>query len=72
MGFPMARNLRAGLGPDKTLLICDVSSEALDKFQQECSSKELGPVSVVSNGFEAARAAVRTQRFLPACLMQDG
>jgi hypothetical protein len=24
MGYPMAKNLRAGLSPEKTLLICDV------------------------------------------------
>lgn len=57
MGYPMAKNLRAGLGKDKTMLICDVSKEALDRFVQETEGQ--GPVQVVSNGFEAAKAAVR-------------
>lgn len=56
MGYPMAKNLRAGLGKDKTLLICDVSKEALNRFQKETEGQ--GPVEVVDNGFEAAKAAV--------------
>jgi 3-hydroxyisobutyrate/3-hydroxypropionate dehydrogenase len=59
MGYPMAKNLRSGLGPEKTLLICDVNTEAIDKFQKEVEGK--GPVRVVKNGFEAAKAAVRTR-----------
>jgi 3-hydroxyisobutyrate/3-hydroxypropionate dehydrogenase len=59
MGYPMAKNLRAGLGPDKTLLICDVNAEALDRFKAETEGK--GPVEIVINGFEAAKAAVRSQ-----------
>jgi hypothetical protein len=56
MGYPMAKNLRAGLGKDKTMLICDVSKEALDRFVQETQGQ--GPVEIISNGFEAAKAAV--------------
>jgi 3-hydroxyisobutyrate dehydrogenase len=56
MGYPMANNLRAGLGPEKTLLICDVNSNALDRFKTETEGQ--GPVGVVSSGYEAARAAV--------------
>jgi 3-hydroxyisobutyrate dehydrogenase len=56
MGYPMAKNLRAGLGQDKTMLICDVSQELLDRFVEETQGQ--GPVEVVSNGFEAAKAAV--------------
>lgn len=56
MGYPMAKNLRAGLGPDKTLLICDVNDEALSRFKQETEGQ--GPVEVISNGFEATKAAV--------------
>lgn len=56
MGYPMAKNLRAGLDAAKTLLICDVSKEALDRFQAETVGK--GPVEVVKNGFDAAKAAV--------------
>lgn len=56
MGYPMAKNLRKGLSSDKKLLICDVSTEALERFQKETDGQ--GPVEVVSNGFEAAKAAV--------------
>lgn len=56
MGYPMAKNLREGLDAAKTLLICDVSKEALDRFQAETVGK--GPVEVVKNGFDAAQAAV--------------
>lgn len=58
MGYPMAKNLRAGLGKDKTLLICDVSKEALERFVKETEGQ--GPVRIVGTGFEAAKAAVRT------------
>jgi 3-hydroxyisobutyrate dehydrogenase len=56
MGYPMAKNLRAGLGKEKTLLICDVSKEALDRFVKETEGQ--GPVKIISSGFEAAKAAV--------------
>jgi 3-hydroxyisobutyrate dehydrogenase len=56
MGYPMAKNLRAGLGREKTLLICDVSKEALDRFKNETEGQ--GPVEIVESGFEAAKAAV--------------
>ena len=56
MGYPMAKNLRAGLGPEKTLLICDVNNNALDRFKTETEGQ--GPVGEVSSGYEAARAAV--------------
>jgi 3-hydroxyisobutyrate dehydrogenase len=57
MGYPMAKNLRAGLGLEKTLLICDVNVEALHRFKKE--TEGLGPVEICRNGFEAAKAAVR-------------
>jgi HPt (histidine-containing phosphotransfer) domain-containing protein len=41
---------------DDTLLICDVSEDALKRFQEE--TKGQGAVEVVSNGFEAVKAAV--------------
>jgi 3-hydroxyisobutyrate/3-hydroxypropionate dehydrogenase len=56
MGYPMAVNLRSKLGQDKTLLICDVSEEAIAKFQKQMEGK--GPIKVVKNGFEAAQEAV--------------
>lgn len=56
MGYPMAKNLRKGLDATKTLLICDVSKEALERFQAETAGN--GPVEIVKNGFEAAQAAV--------------
>ncbi|KAK3329833.1 6-phosphogluconate dehydrogenase [Apodospora peruviana] len=56
MGYPMAKNLRAGLGPEKTLLICDVNTDALERFKVETEGQ--GPVEVVKNGFEGTKAAV--------------
>ncbi|KAK0723389.1 6-phosphogluconate dehydrogenase [Lasiosphaeria miniovina] len=63
MGYPMAKNLRAGLGPDKTLLVCDVNADALTRFQFETAGQ--GPVNVVQNGFEAAQAANTVITMLP-------
>lgn len=57
MGYPMALNLLKGLGPEKTLLICDVATDALERFQAEAKCE--ASVTVVQNGFEAAKAAVR-------------
>jgi hypothetical protein len=59
MGYPMAKNLRAGLGQDTKLLICDVNTDALDRFKVETEGQ--GRVEVVSNGYEAAKTAVRKQ-----------
>ncbi|KAI1504556.1 NAD binding domain of 6-phosphogluconate dehydrogenase-domain-containing protein [Biscogniauxia marginata] len=63
MGYPMAKNLLAGLGPEKTLLICDVSTEAIDRFVKEAEGKVT--VQPVSNGFEAAKAANTVITMLP-------
>lgn len=57
MGYPMAKNLLSGLGPEKTLLICDVSTDALDRFVNEAQGQ--AAVQVISNGYEATKAAVR-------------
>lgn len=65
MGYPMAKNLRAGLGHEKTLLICDVNTEALERFTSETTGAGYGPVEVVSNGYEAARAANVVITMLP-------
>jgi 3-hydroxyisobutyrate dehydrogenase len=56
MGYPMAKNLRAGLGHEKLLLVCDVNSEALERFKTE--TQDMGPVEFVKNGFEAVERAV--------------
>lgn len=56
MGWPMAANLRRKIGKDRDLVICDVSAEAISRFQSEMS--EHGAIRVVSNGYEAAEAAV--------------
>ena len=56
MGYPMAVNLRSKMGGDKTLLICDVSEEAIAKFQKQMEGK--GPIKVVKNGAEAAQQSV--------------
>ncbi|KAJ6442540.1 3-hydroxyisobutyrate dehydrogenase protein [Purpureocillium lavendulum] len=63
MGYPMALNLLKGLGPDKTLLICDVSNDILDRFQTE--AKGDAAVIVVSNGFQAAKMANTIITMLP-------
>ncbi|KAI1362957.1 hypothetical protein F5Y08DRAFT_329737 [Xylaria arbuscula] len=63
MGYPMARNLLAGLGPEKTLLICDVSAEALARFTTEAQGQ--ANVKITSNGFEAAKAADTVITMLP-------
>lgn len=63
MGYPMAKNLRAGLGKDKTLLICDVSKEALERFVKETEGQ--GPVRIVGTGFEAAKQANTVITMLP-------
>lgn len=57
MGYPMAVNLIKGLGASKSFLIADVNQEALRDFQDEV--KGFGKVSVVQNGYEATKAAVR-------------
>jgi 3-hydroxyisobutyrate/3-hydroxypropionate dehydrogenase len=57
MGYPMAVNLRSKLDPSYEMLICDISNEALSKFQSQLKGK--GPIAVVENGFEAAKVAVR-------------
>ncbi|GAP90942.2 putative 3-hydroxyisobutyrate dehydrogenase [Rosellinia necatrix] len=63
MGYPMAKNLRSGLGLEKTLLICDVNTEAVDRFVAE--SKGQATVGVVANGFEAIKAADTVITMLP-------
>lgn len=57
MGYPMAINLRKKMDPSHKLLICDVSKDALTKFQSEMSGS--GPIEVVANGAEAVAQAVR-------------
>jgi 3-hydroxyisobutyrate/3-hydroxypropionate dehydrogenase len=56
MGYPMAVNLRSKIDDDETLLICDLSDEAIIKFQSQMQGK--GPVKVVKTGYEAALGAV--------------
>lgn len=63
MGFPMALNLRKGLDSTHTLLICEVSSSALSRFQQEAADQ--GPVEVVKTGYEAAQRADTVITMLP-------
>lgn len=54
MGYPMAVNLRNGIDAKTKLLICDVSEDALTRFQKETE----GAVEVVKNGYEAVQQAV--------------
>ncbi|KAF2186213.1 3-hydroxyisobutyrate dehydrogenase [Zopfia rhizophila CBS 207.26] len=63
MGYPMALNLRKGLSPDYTLLICDVVQDAISRFQKDAEGK--GPVEVVKNGFDAVQRANMVITMLP-------
>ncbi|KAK4196771.1 NAD binding domain of 6-phosphogluconate dehydrogenase-domain-containing protein [Triangularia verruculosa] len=65
MGYPMAKNLWAGLGPDETLLICDVNTDALERFISETSLLKGNAVKIVQNGFEAAQQADTVITMLP-------
>jgi hypothetical protein len=56
MGYPMAVNLRAKIGKEKTIVVCDVSAQACDKFRAEESVH--GPIEIVANGYEAIQVAV--------------
>jgi 3-hydroxyisobutyrate/3-hydroxypropionate dehydrogenase len=62
MGYPMAVNLRSRIESDYKILICDISKDAISKYQSQLQGK--GSIAVVSNGFEAAQAAVRRQPVL--------
>jgi 3-hydroxyisobutyrate dehydrogenase-like beta-hydroxyacid dehydrogenase len=63
MGYPMALNLRKGLDESHTLLICDVSTDALSRFQRDAEGN--GPVAVINNGFEAIQHASTVITMLP-------
>ncbi|KAI0439704.1 6-phosphogluconate dehydrogenase [Xylaria telfairii] len=63
MGYPMAKNLLSGLGPEKTLLICDVSTDAIGRFLKEAQGQSV--VEVISNGFEATKVADTVITMLP-------
>lgn len=56
MGYPMAVNLRSKIGPSYKILICDISKDAISKYQTQVKGK--GAIDVVPNGFEATQAAV--------------
>jgi 3-hydroxyisobutyrate dehydrogenase-like beta-hydroxyacid dehydrogenase len=63
MGYPMALNLRKGLDDSHTLLICDVSTEALSRFQRDAEGQ--GPVSIAKGGFDAIQRADTVITMLP-------
>jgi 3-hydroxyisobutyrate dehydrogenase-like beta-hydroxyacid dehydrogenase len=63
MGYPMALNLRKGLDDSHTLLICDVSTDALGRFQRDAEGQ--GPVSIVKGGFDAIQRADTVITMLP-------
>lgn len=56
MGYPMAVNLRKGLGKEYTLLICDVNKDAIIKFQKQMEGQ--GPIEVVETGVQAVSRSV--------------
>lgn len=61
MGYPMAVNLRTRIDPSYKILICDISKDAISKYQAQVQGK--GAIDVVENGFEAVRVAVSA----PSC-----
>ncbi|KAF2006079.1 3-hydroxyisobutyrate dehydrogenase-like protein, partial [Amniculicola lignicola CBS 123094] len=63
MGYPMALNLRKGLSPSHTLLICDVVPSAISRFQTD--TKDHGPVEIIKNGYEAVQKADMVITMLP-------
>jgi 3-hydroxyisobutyrate dehydrogenase-like beta-hydroxyacid dehydrogenase len=63
MGYPMALNLRKGLKDSHTLLVCDVSTDALTRFQRDAEVH--GPVSIVSSGYDAIQRADTVITMLP-------
>ncbi|KAK0668090.1 NAD binding domain of 6-phosphogluconate dehydrogenase-domain-containing protein [Cercophora samala] len=72
MGYPMAKNLRAGLGSDKSLPMCDVNSDAVERFMAEVSNLGRGTaVRTVQTGFDAAQQADTIITMLPntACVL---
>lgn len=58
MGYPMAVNLRSKMKAEDTLLICDVSQDAISRFQKQMDGS--GPIEVVKSGHDAVKAAVST------------
>ncbi|KAH6713439.1 3-hydroxyisobutyrate dehydrogenase [Leptodontidium sp. MPI-SDFR-AT-0119] len=63
MGYPMAVNLRNGLSPEYTLLVCDVNKDALAQFQKQTEGR--GPVRVVETGLEAVAQSDLVITMLP-------
>lgn len=63
MGYPMALNLRKGLDDSHTLLVCDVSTDAITRFQKDSEGK--GPVEVIKNGYDAVQRADTVITMLP-------
>jgi 3-hydroxyisobutyrate dehydrogenase-like beta-hydroxyacid dehydrogenase len=63
MGYPMALNLRKGLEDSHTLLICDVSADALTRFQHDAEGH--GPVSIINSGYDAIQRADTVITMLP-------
>jgi 3-hydroxyisobutyrate dehydrogenase-like beta-hydroxyacid dehydrogenase len=63
MGYPMALNLRKGLEDSHTLLICDVSTDALIRFQRD--AEDHGPVFIVNSGYDAIQRADTVITMLP-------
>ena len=58
MGYRMAVNLRSKIDSSYKILICDISKDAISKYQSQMKGK--GEIDVVENGFQAAQAAVHT------------
>lgn len=57
MGYPMAVNLRKKMPRAHTLLICDISAAAIQRFRHEMA--DTGVIDTVQNAAEAIQRAVR-------------
>ncbi|KAF2104233.1 3-hydroxyisobutyrate dehydrogenase [Rhizodiscina lignyota] len=63
MGYRMAVNLRSKIDSSYKIVICDISKDAISKYQSQMKGK--GEIDVVENGFEAAQAADMVITMLP-------
>ena len=56
-GLSYAENLRKKIDGDRTLIICDINQDAMERFQDQ--TRGLGPVKAVGTAREALQEAVR-------------
>ncbi|OAL42549.1 6-phosphogluconate dehydrogenase C-terminal domain-like protein [Pyrenochaeta sp. DS3sAY3a] len=64
MGYPMAKNVRAGMLPEATLWIFDVDKSICIKFRDQFSNS--GPIVIAGSAKEVAQNAWTTVSIVPA------